>query len=232
MSKPGDPTSTKCRRKKRKGGLPAGVACLLAAFLASCGGRKTNRVEVTTSNFAGPPFLTSIQIQSFGVGVGDSEAQAKDAIQRAGLTWDNPLPNNPLYSAQIWDSRRQLLMEVHTSPPPGGPPGKWNYFFHRFWKPARYDYSVDMIAWHPDMKRYLRGNNMQLLSQAMMLPDSTLRRHLLGGEGGRTSQTEVAGSVELVTYTYPGQGFKISEALKDGVWVPGTISFALIPPKK
>ncbi len=208
----------------------AGLLCLLAVFFASC--RKSlKRVEVTTTNFTGPPFLNSTQIQTFGVGLGDSEPDAKRALERAGLSWQMPLPGNPLISARIRDPRGHVIMEVHTSPPSGGRTESWNYFFHRLWKAPRYDFTVDAIAWHDVLIPRLAGNNVLLLADAIMHPDSPLRRHLLGGDGVRISQPGASGEVEFVTYSFPAQGFRISGLRANNAWTPGSISFELVPPK-
>jgi hypothetical protein len=209
----------------------AHLFCLLAVLLASCG-NSPKRIEVTAKQFTGPPFLTSEQIQTFGVGLGDSEVDARRALERAGLTWDMPIPGNPLVSARIRDLRGQVIMEVHTSPPPGGRTGTWNYLFHRFWKAPRYDFTVDAIEWLNDLIPRLAGNNALLLADTIMHPDSPLRRHLLGGDGVRTSQPGMSGGAEFVTYSYPAQGFKISGSYANNAWTPGSISFELVTPRK
>ncbi len=233
MNPPSNPRSASRGYVGRKRGMLVSVVCLLTVSIASCGRKTTpHRVEVTTTNFTGPPFLNSKKIQTFGVGLGDSEVQAREAIHRAGLAWEMPLPGNPLLSARIRDARGRGLMEIHTSPPPGGPPGKFNYFLHRLWEAPRYDYSVDLIAWDSDMISRLAGDNALLLASAFMLPDSPLRRHLLGGDGVRTSQLQMGGGVEFVTYAYPEQGFKITGTWRNRGWVPGSLSFELVPPKQ
>jgi hypothetical protein len=210
------------------------AACLffmLAVFFTSCR-NSPKRIEVTARNFTGPPFVTSEQVQIFGVGLGDSEVDARRSVERAGLTWNMPIPGNPLVSARIQDPRGQVIMEVHTSPPPGGRTGTWNYLFHRLWKAPRYDFIVDAIEWRNDLIPRLAGNNALLLSDAIMHPDSPLRRHLLGGDGVRTLQPGMSGGVEFVTYSFPAQGFKISGSRANGAWTPGSISVELVPPRK
>lgn len=223
--------STSPGRSYRKWAICASMPCLLALSLASCGSAP-KRIEATAKNFTGPPFVNSAQIQTFGVGLGDSEPDARRSLQRAGLTWDMPIPGNPLVFARIRDQRGKLIMEIHTSPPPGGRTETWNYLFHRLWKAPRYDFTVDAIEWHEEMAAHLVGDNKLLLANAIMLPDSSLRRHLLGGDGVRTSQLEMGGQMEFVSYVYAEQGFKLSGSRGNGAWIPGTISFELVPPKK
>lgn len=221
MNTPGSPLSAIMRPQGRRAAL-CSVACLVAALLPGCGGGR-KRVEVTTTNFTGPPFLNSTQVQTFGVAVGDSEVDARRAIQRAGLTWEMPFSGNPLVFVRIHDPRGRVILLVHTSPPPGGRTGTWNYLFHRLWKAPRYDFTVDAIEWHAELAPRLAGNNALLLGGAIMLPDSSLRRHLLGGDGVRESHLEMSGRVEFVSYSFTNQGFKISGSRRNGVWAPESI---------